>query len=291
MQILGIFREVLHSPQREFDDYEILRLTGEELKKQGCEVHLMEPQELMDDRDLLSRLQPDLIFMMCEQEAILKKIAQWESLYKKSAVNSTPSIYATYRFRMIPALAAAGVPLPWGAFADTHKFIAAEDTPAEKIWVKRGDVHNTTAEDVVLTDSPLALEAAVRRFGERGIVQVLLQAHVPGDLIKYYGVGHSEKNQWFRWFYHKNQVLNKFPFSESQLKSITARAAKSIGLEVYGGDAIITAQGEIYLIDLNAWPSFALFRPEASAQIASHIAQNCRSEACLAPTVHEIHTH
>ena len=30
--LLGIFRETLHSPERVFDDYEILRLTGEVLR-------------------------------------------------------------------------------------------------------------------------------------------------------------------------------------------------------------------------------------------------------------------
>ena len=35
-------------------------------------------------------------------------------------------------------------------------------------------------------------------------------------------------------------------------------------LEVYGGDAIATADGELVLLDLNAWPSFALYRDEAA---------------------------
>jgi D-alanine-D-alanine ligase-like ATP-grasp enzyme len=45
-------------------------------------------------------------------------------------------------------------------------------------------------------------------------------------------------------------------------------AVSALGLEVYGGDAIVTPAGEIFLIDINAWPSFALYREEASLQIA-----------------------
>jgi hypothetical protein len=49
------------------------------------------------------------------------------------------------------------------------------------------------------------------------------------------------------------------------------RAAAALGLEIYGGDCIVTRAGEIVLIDLNAWPSFALFREEAASAIAAYL--------------------
>jgi D-alanine-D-alanine ligase-like ATP-grasp enzyme len=49
------------------------------------------------------------------------------------------------------------------------------------------------------------------------------------------------------------------------------RAAAALGLEVYGGDAIVTASGRIVLLDLNAWPSFALYREEAAERIAEYL--------------------
>jgi hypothetical protein len=48
-------------------------------------------------------------------------------------------------------------------------------------------------------------------------------------------------------------------------------AASALGLEVYGGDAIASAGGRLVLIDLNAWPSFALYRDEAAPVIASYL--------------------
>jgi hypothetical protein len=48
-----------------------------------------------------------------------------------------------------------------------------------------------------------------------------------------------------------------------------ARAAAALGLDVYGGDAIVSAAGAISIIDLNAWPSFALYRPVAASRIAA----------------------
>jgi hypothetical protein len=50
------------------------------------------------------------------------------------------------------------------------------------------------------------------------------------------------------------------------------RAASALWLEVYGGDAIATASGDLVLLDVNAWPSFALYRDEGSASIAAYLA-------------------
>jgi len=49
------------------------------------------------------------------------------------------------------------------------------------------------------------------------------------------------------------------------------KAAGALGLEIYGGDCIATAAGKLVLIDLNAWPSFALFREEAASAIAAYL--------------------
>jgi len=49
-------------------------------------------------------------------------------------------------------------------------------------------------------------------------------------------------------------------------------AATALGLEIYGGDAIASADGSLQLLDLNAWPSFALYRDEAAPVIASYLA-------------------
>ncbi len=110
----------------------------------------------------------------------------------------------------------------------------------------------------------------------RYIARAVLQPHVEGDLIKFYGIGagggpHREP-PWFRWFYHKDQKLAGHPMDQRALARLVRRAASALGLEVYGGDAIATATGDLVLLDVNAWPSFALYRDEASAAIASYLA-------------------
>ena len=39
-------------------------------------------------------------------------------------------------------------------------------------------------------------------------------------------------------------------------------AAKAVKVEVFGGDAIVTPDGKIYIIDINSWPSFARVRAD-----------------------------
>jgi len=93
--------------------------------------------------------------------------------------------------------------------------------------------------------------------------------------VKFYGIGGNARPDgtpaWFRSFYHKNQTLRGYPLDPVQLGRAVRRAASALGLEVYGGDAIATRAGRMVLLDLNAWPSFALFREEASERIAEHL--------------------
>ena len=60
------------------------------------------------------------------------------------------------------------------------------------------------------------------------------------------------------------------PVDARRLARVAAQAAAALGLEVYGGDAIVTADA-LVLLDLNAWPSFARVREEASRVIADHL--------------------
>jgi hypothetical protein len=57
-------------------------------------------------------------------------------------------------------------------------------------------------------------------------------------------------------------------FDEARLSKAGLAAAAALGLEVFGGDAVIKADGEPMIIDLNAWPSYALYRDRAAEAIA-----------------------
>lgn len=260
----GIFREPAHSPGRESDDELILRATADRLSALGYEPRLVWPEE---SEALLAEARPR-VFLMCERPPILAALAECGAR-GGVLVNSPRAIRNTYRQRMAMLFREAGIPFPAHRFVPTSAPVAARGP----LWVKRGDVHNTTDGDVAFA---AGAEEASRILGEmagRGIAHAMLQEHVAGDLIKFYGIGDpSRPGIWFNWFYHKGQDLAGHPFEPSLLSRIAFRAAAALGLEVFGGDAIATARGEVSLIDLNAWPSFALFREEAARRIAAHLA-------------------
>jgi len=262
----GIFRESTHSPGRESDDSEILRLTGKHLEAKGFHVELKTADEVSEGDEGW----PRFVFLMCERVEVLERLRALE-VSGVPHVNAPRAVHNTYRDRMIAVLDEANVPfIP-------SRVVATSETPeASAVWVKRGDVHNTQEGDVVFAPTAAAVETVLQGLAQRGIARAVLQPHVDGDLIKFYGIGagggpHREP-PWFRWFYHKDQKLAGHPLDQRQLARLVRRAASALGLEVYGGDAIATATGELVLLDVNAWPSFALYRDEASAAIASYLA-------------------
>jgi len=50
-------------------------------------------------------------------------------------------------------------------------------------------------------------------------------------------------------------------------------AAAALGLEIFGGDAIIRSDGEPVIVDINAWPSYARCRDRAAQAIADLLAE------------------
>src|SRR5713101_5194994 len=173
---------------------------------------------------------------------------------------------------MIAQFAEARVPFIASRLVATADERVAAPRP---VWVKRADVHNTQEGDVVYAADAAAAARALEGLAARGIPRAVLQPHVDGDLIKFYGIGpgggaHGEP-PWFRWFYHEDQRLSGHAFDQRALARLVRQAAGALGLEIYGGDCIATASGEIVPIDLNAWPSFALFREEAASVIAAYL--------------------
>jgi hypothetical protein len=264
----GIFREQTHSPGRESDDAEILRLTAKHLEAVGFQVSLRTPDELTS----LAEPPPRSVFLMCEGAAVLGRLQQWETAGTRH-VNAPLAVLNTYRERMVSRFQEASVPFISSRVVSTADATASAAPP---VWVKRADVHNTRDGDVVFAATTDEIDVALAGLDARGIRRAIIQPHLDGDLIKFYGIGPvgsaESEPPWFRWFYHKGQPVTGHVFDVGQLGRLVCRAAASLGLEVYGGDVIARAGGELVLLDLNAWPSFALYREEASPVIAEYLA-------------------
>jgi hypothetical protein len=263
----GIFREQTHSPGRETDDAEILRLTAKHLEAAGFPVGLKTAEEV----GTLTEPRPRCVFLMCEGVQVLRQLEAWQADGVR-AVNDPMAVLNTYRDRMIGKLAETDVPFIESRIVSTAGRQPGGTAP---VWVKRADVHNTQDGDVVQAATADAVASALAGLAARGIARAVLQPHVEGDLIKFYGIGPGSgpdsEPPWFRWFYHKGQRVDGYPFDRRWLARLVCRAAAALDLEIYGGDVIVTPNGDAVLLDLNAWPSFALYREEAAIAIATYL--------------------
>lgn len=263
MRCLSIFREITNSPHRENDDALILKAVSDVLIKFGVRVHLIEP-EIIDD--VLDESW-DIVVAMCENPENLNKIKNIDALF----FNSVDSVYNCYRVKMFDL-----VNRSCSDIFPTSIIRSIKDFPGEKpdfmdgygVWVKRGDVHNMTLYDVRYVKKWEDAIKVKEDFQSRNIKDVMIQKHIEGDLIKFYGVG---PGKWFDWFYHKPQVAKKYSFSLDELHKKVCRFANTVGVEIFGGDAIVNEEGKIYIIDINSWPSFARVRDRVKKPIAEYI--------------------
>ena len=144
-------------------------------------------------------------------------------------------------------------------------------------WLKRGDACAQEPGDVVYCASREELAVRQAEFRQRGITDSVVSAHVAGDLLKFYGV---RGTPFFRWFYptddgeskfgdeRRNGSARHYAFSAERLHADADKLASVVGLDVYGGDCIISPNGTYCVIDLNDWPSFSRCREEAAEAIA-----------------------
>ncbi|HEV3178032.1 MAG TPA: hypothetical protein VGZ72_18715 [Stellaceae bacterium] len=265
----GIYRETAHSPGRVDDDAAILNRVGEVLAARGFNVELL----TADAADAAFETPGANIFAMCERSDVLDRL---DTAARAGAivVNSPDAIRNTYRHRMIERFVQHQVSAPASHVVATD---ASKLPPGFGcVWIKRFDFHATQPDDVMYSASEEGWRKASRRFAERGFTFVVVQQNVPGDLVKFYGVSRRTVGppgpDWFKWFYHRDRGMMGHAFDAARLRDAALGAAAALGLEIFGGDAIIQADGEPVIIDLNAWPSYALYRDEAAQAIANHLA-------------------
>jgi hypothetical protein len=257
---IGVLREPAHSPGRVDDDAAIMRSVGKALTERGFSVELLAA-------DALAEAHAANLFVMCERAAALDHLAAMEKA-GAIVVNSPAAIRNTYRHRMVELFTRHRVSAPtsWIVAADANT-----TPPADCAWVKRYDFHATQRDDVMYAASETGWREALRRFADRGIPFVVAQEHVVGDLVKFYGVRNralAPDANWFQWFYHRDKGMLGHAFDPARLTRAAFDAAAALGLEIFGGDAVIKAEGEPKIIDLNAWPSYALYRDRAAQAIA-----------------------
>lgn len=145
-------------------------------------------------------------------------------------------------------------------------------------WIKRGDMAAQSHEDVAFCKDNVELEHAKELFAIRGISDYIVQVHVKGDLVKFYGV---EGTGFFATFYPSDDGHSKFgdemlngqahhyAYNHELLTATASKLSQLAHTPIYGGDAIIRPDGSFVIIDFNDWPSFSRCRTEAVDAIRS----------------------
>lgn len=260
-RFIGITREPVFSPGRVDDDAAILLAVAERLREAGHTLDVC----CADDAQWP---QPDpgvVVFTMAQGDVALSRLRQWEQRGIR-VINSVAGILNCQRHRTVPLLTAAGLEFPESVLVASATAVVPDWVDAAGAWVKRGDVHATDADDVVFAANIVEARAALARFAQRGIVRAVVQRHAPGLVVKFYAVRGR--------FFHAVPPADGTQLPPSTLRAIDRlgqRAAAVLDVEVYGGDCVVGMNGELRLIDLNDWPSYARCRFAAACEIAAHV--------------------
>lgn len=270
-RIIGIYRNGQFSPNNKGNDIAILDAVAEELRCLGHKVDTYTEDEFI-------HLTPEgsVLFSMARRTDTLQQMRKWEE-QGKTVVNTAGSIESCIRKRMTEQLTAHHIPHPNSIIIHTDEPFPGKDFP---YWIKRGDSHAMVKEDVAFAANREQADAILADFRSRDIPTAVANEHLEGDLVKFYGVQDSD---FFHWFYPSNCSHSKFgleeingtakgiPFNASQLKEVCNKASHILGVDIYGGDCIVSPSGEVRIIDFNDWPSFSCCREEAGRSIAAHI--------------------
>lgn len=274
--IAGIQRYTLFSPNHVGNDAAIFTATADLLREAGYKVNIYTEQEF-----LANDLEEKYVFTMLRDEKSVQRLAELEAGGVK-AVNSSSGIRNCVREQMTDLLLKNNIPYPDSVILNTGDKVS-EYTSGKRIgscWIKRGDFHAIHKEDVTYIRKPEEIREVMAEYALRGIDRVVINDHLHGDLIKFYGVAGTD---FFHWFYPFDRQHSKFghedingkpvgiDFSVDSLKDICNAAADVLEVAVYGGDCIVSPDGVIRIIDFNDWPSFAPCREEASCAIAETI--------------------
>ncbi len=282
--IAGIMRAGAYSPNHIGNDTAIFNGTAEELRKRGCLVNVYSEEQFNKNG-----VDEPIIMAMCREQESISRLQQLED-QGRLVINSGYGIENCTRERMTRILLGNGIPYPDSLIVNTNENIKPmlHEAGFTSCWIKRGDFHAMHKEDVSYVRHADEAQEVLQEYFYRGINRAVINVHLVGDLIKFYGIRDTD---YFYWFYpldagHSkygweavNGVSRGLPFDLSHLKEICNRAAEELNVVVYGGDCIVDEDGTVRIIDFNDWPSFAPCRNEAAPHIAKAIIAAIKNHA------------
>lgn len=263
--ILAVYRAERFSPNSIERDAAVLRCVCDEFTRRGYCVDTVDEKSLENMTHAGISGDVACCVSMGREVSTLRLLSRWAGESGKPVVNTPAGVaLCCNRRKVTETLCRAGIPLP--ADHGDHGY-----------WAKRADGVAESSGDVQFAADSSELDAVVRGMRMRGVGDIVVSAHVPGDLVKFYGVHDTgffhicypgDDGQWKFDDERRNGIPRHYAFSVGELHEAAERASAATGVEVYGGDCIVRADGSFCIIDFNDWPSFSRCRVEASVAIA-----------------------
>ncbi|MBD5235519.1 MAG: hypothetical protein HDS54_01600 [Barnesiella sp.] len=276
IKIAAIMRAGAYSPNHIGNDAAILNAVVEQLRKRGCEVNIYSEEQFIN-----GAVTEDIIVNMCRERRSIDLLQKLEN-EGRLVINSGHGIENCTRERMTRILMGHNIPYPDSLMVDTDEVVKGKLIKAgfSRCWIKRGDFHAMHKEDVSYVRHPEEAQEVLQEYFLRGIKRAVINKHLVGDLVKFYGVSGS---RFFYWFYPFDEGHSKYgleaingksqgiEFDKEKMREICQNASDVLDVKIYGGDCIISPEGDIRIIDFNDWPSFAPCRDAAAPHIAKQI--------------------
>lgn len=268
-KIAAIMRAGVFSPNHVGNDATILNTVAEQLRKRGCEVRIYSEEQFCS-----GEVTEPVIINMCRERRstdLLQALEEQGTL----VINSGFGIENCIRERQARILLGSNIPYPQSIIVDTDEVVKGrlQKLGISQCWVKRGDFHAQHAEDVSYVRTPAEAQDVLQEYFLRGFKRAVISRHLPGKLVKFYGVAGTPFFHWFRPY--EPETLKprdeETRRTDEALKALCRRAAKELNLIVYGGECIQAEDGSLSIIDFNDWPSFSACRQEAATNIAKAV--------------------
>lgn len=264
MRFLGVSRAERFSPNRTAGDAAVFRVVATCLERHGNEVMCVDEQDLKSVPDGI-----DGVFQMARSREALSLLDQ----VSVPVTNTVQSVYNCFRAPQTALLNGTGL-IPDSIICSTDEI--PQGWNKYPCWIKRADSHAIDKDDVQYIQDADKLGTAMRSLSERGISECVIQAHVRGWVVKFYGVrGYGLTDCYAATAREGKFGLERFndqPQSGSVdmdlLTAVVECASDILGVDVYGGDAVVGPDGDITLIDFNDWPSFRTCTVGAAQKIA-----------------------
>lgn len=298
--VLALYRAPEHSPNNVQKDADILRSVVQRLSQQGISVEELS-EEQYASLGPVQRSGYSLVLHMARRFSTLNRLQRLDV----PVINSPKAVQTTAHSRELTfnLLHDAGLPVPssWAYDPEFDEMFQCEPYLQQLLpgWVKATRPQGSQPDDVVWVETPLQADTAVLQFAAQQVPDIVVQKHIPGDLLKVYvvadaGAGkisaRSESNNaanqlFLRTFYPQEQGYSKFgqaerhnsplayyPYSQTDLQQLAAAIARVLNLQIFGFDLIVSPGGSLTIIDINDWPSFSPCREEAADAICQIVA-------------------